>query len=302
MKSNSILLILFACFFSWALQAQEIQATVTINTEQLQLDQQRGSSQIYTELQRTMQDFLSGRRWSNDNFAPEEKIKLNINLLLTKATSQGDYEATARVQVLRPVFGTSYETVILNVVDKNFNFKYLTGTPITYNDNSFMDNLSSMLAYYAYLSCAYHYDSFGEFGGDFFVQKLNNLTNLAQNSGSGWGVVTDVRSRMAIAENLINQQVQGIREVNYSYHRMYLDTFKDKPDGTRKGILEVFNQIRNLNSLRPGAAGIRVFFDAKADEIVSIMDEATVGERQQAFAYLSLLDPIRTETYRKLIR
>jgi hypothetical protein len=296
------LLILFACFFSWALQAQEIQATVTINTEQLQLDQQRGSSQIYTELQRTMQDFLSGRRWSNDNFAPEEKIKLNINLLLTKATSQGDYEATARVQVLRPVFGTSYETVILNVVDKNFNFKYLTGTPITYNDNSFMDNLSSMLAYYAYLSCAYHYDSFGEFGGDFFVQKLNNLTNLAQNSGSGWGVVTDVRSRMAIAENLINQQVQGIREVSYSYHRMYLDTFKDKPDGTRKGILEVFNQIRNLNSLRPGAAGIRVFFDAKADEIVSIMDEATVGERQQAFAYLSLLDPIRTETYRKLIR
>lgn len=302
MKSNSILLILFACLFSWALQAQEIQATVTINTEQLQLDQQRGSSQIYTELQRTMQDFLSGRRWSNDNFAPEEKIKLNINLLLTKASSQGDYEATARVQVLRPVFGTSYETVILNVVDKNFNFKYLTGTPITYNDNSFMDNLSSMLAYYAYLSCAYHYDSFGEFGGDFFVQKLNNLTNLAQNSGSGWGVVTDVRSRMAIAENLINQQVQGIREVNYSYHRMYLDTFKDKPDGTRKGILEVFNQIRNLNSLRPGAAGIRVFFDAKADEIVSIMDEATVGERQQAFAYLSLLDPIRTETYRKLIR
>ncbi len=302
MKSNSILLILFACLFSWALQAQEIQATVTINTEQLQLDQQRGSSQIYTELQRTMQDFLSGRRWSNDNFAPEEKIKLNINLLLTKATSQGDYEATARVQVLRPVFGTSYETVILNVVDKNFNFKYLTGTPITYNDNSFMDNLSSMLAYYAYLSCAYHYDSFGEFGGDFFVQKLNNLTNLAQNSGSGWGVVTDVRSRMAIAENLINQQVQGIREVNYSYHRMYLDTFKDMPDGTRKGILEVFNQIRNLNSLRPGAAGIRVFFDAKADEIVSIMDEATVGERQQAFAYLSLLDPIRTETYRKLIR
>ena len=302
MKSSSFLLALFACLFSWAVQAQEIQATVTISTEQLQLDQQRGSSQIYSELQRTMQDFLSGRRWSNDNFAPEEKIKLSINLLLTKATSHGDFEATARVQVLRPVFGTSYETVILNVVDKSFNFKFLTGTPITYNDNSFMDNLSSMLAYYAYLACAYHYDSFGEFGGDFFVQKLNNLTNLAQSSGSGWGVVTDVRSRMAIAENLINQQVQGIREVNYSYHRVYLDTFKDKPDATRKGILEVFNQIRNLNQLRPGAAGIRVFFDAKSDEIFSIMDEATVGERQQAFAYLSLLDPIRTETYRKLIR
>ncbi|NBW02241.1 MAG: DUF4835 family protein, partial [Cytophagia bacterium] len=180
---KSILLVILCLLGSRVLNAQELQASVTINTEQLQLDQQRGSSQIYTELQRTAQDFLSGRRWSMDNFAPEEKIKLSINLLLTKASAQGDFEANARVQVLRPVFGTSYETVILNMIDKSFNFNFQTGTPITYNDNTFIDNLSSLLAYYAYLSCAYHYDSFGEFGGDFFVQKLTNLTNLAQNSG-----------------------------------------------------------------------------------------------------------------------
>jgi hypothetical protein len=188
------------------------------------------------------------------------------------------------------------------MIDKSFNFKFQTGTPITYNDNTFIDNLSSLLAYYAYLSCAYHYDSFGKYGGDFFVQKLNNLTNLAQTSGSGWGVVTDVRSRLSIAENLINQQVQGMREVNYIYHRILLDSFKEKPDDTRKGILDLLNQIRTVNQLRPGAANIRVFFDAKSDEIFSIMDEATASERQQAFAYLSLLDPIRTEQYRKLIR
>jgi len=299
---KSILLVILCLIGSRVLNAQELQASVTINTEQLQLDQQRGTSQIYTELQRTAQDFLSGRRWSMDNFAPDEKIKLSINLLLTKASAQGDFEANARVQVLRPVYGTSYETVILNMIDKSFNFKFQTGTPITYNDNTFIDNLSSLLAYYAYLSCAYHYDSFGKYGGDFFVQKLNNLTNLAQTSGSGWGVVTDVRSRLSIAENLINQQVQGMREVNYIYHRILLDSFKEKPDDTRKGILDLLNQIRTVNQLRPGAANIRVFFDAKSDEIFSIMDEATISERQQAFAYLSLLDPIRTEQYRKLIR
>jgi hypothetical protein len=267
---KSILLVILCFLGSRVLNAQELQASVTINTEQLQLDQQRGSSQIYTELQRTAQDFLSGRRWSMDNFAPEEKIKLSINLLLTKATAQGDFEANARVQVLRPVYGTSYETVILNMIDKSFNFKFQTGMPITYNDNSFIDNLSSLLAYYAYLSCAYHYDSFGKYGGDFFVQKLNNLTNLAQTSGTGWGVVTDVRSRLSIAENLINQQVQGMREVNYIYHRILLDSFKEKPDEARRGILVLLNQIRTVNQLRPGAANIRVFFDAKSDEIVSI--------------------------------
>ena len=302
MKSIRILLFAILCLGSWASKAQELQATVTINTEQLQLDQQRGSSQIYSELQRTLQDFLSNRRWSNDNFAPEEKIKVNINLLLTKASSQGDFEANARIQVLRPVFGTSYETVILNMVDKNFNFKYQLGTPITYNDNSFIDNLSSLMAYYAYLSLAYHYDSMGLRGGEAFVQKLANLTNLAQNSGTGWGNVSDIRSRFAISENLMNQQIQGMRDVNYTYHRLYLDTFKDKPDEARKGILDLLMQIRQINQIRPGAASIRVFFDAKSEEIFSILDEAGVSERQQAFAYLSLLDPIRTESYRKLIR
>jgi hypothetical protein len=302
MKSIRTFLFAILCLSSWALKAQELQATVTINTEQLQLDQQRGSSQMYAELQRTLQDFLSNRRWSNDNFAPEEKIKLQINLLLTKASSQGDFEANARIQVLRPVFGTSYETIVLNMIDKSFNFKYQIGTPLTYNDNSFIDNLSSLMAYYAYLSLAYHYDSMGLRGGDAFVQKLTNLTNLAQNSGPGWGNVADIRSRFSIAENLMNQQVQGIRDVNYAYHRIYLDTFKDKPDEARKGILDLLMQIRQINQVRPGAASIRVFFDAKSDEIFSILDEAGASERQQAFAYLSLLDPIRTETYRKLIR
>lgn len=295
-------LLLFFVTSAFTLCAQEIQSTVTINTEQLQLDQQRGSTQIYSELQRVMQEFINGRRWSSDNFSQEEKIKLNINLLLTKASSQGEFEANARIQVLRPVFGTSYETVILNMVDKSFNFKYQLGTPITYNDNSFNDNLSSMMAYYANLALAMHYDSFGKMGGDFFVQKLYNLTNIAQNAGSGWGSLSDVRSRVAIAENLLNQQLVAYREVNYTYHRLLLDTFAETPDKTRDGIIDLLAQIRQINQVRPGAATIRLFFDAKGDEIFSIMDEATATQRQAAFAYLSLLDPIRTENYRKLIR
>lgn len=300
MKSIRFLLILLLS--SWAVQAQELSTTITISTEQLQLDQQRGGSNVYAELQRTMQEFMNGRRWSSDNFAPEEKIKLNINLLLTKSSAQGDIEATARVQVLRPVFGTSYETVLLNLVDKNFNFKYQTGTPITYNDNSFSDNLSSMMAFYAYLGLTYSYDSFGPKGGESFVQKLNNLTNLAQNSGSGWGVISDVRSRMGVSENLINQNLQTMREINYNYHRLYLDRMSENPDITRKGIIEILKVIRQVNTLRPGAASIRLFFDSKSDEIISILDEALPIERQQAYTYLSTLDPIRTEAYRRLLK
>ncbi|WP_395617758.1 DUF4835 family protein [Aquirufa sp.] len=300
MKSIRFLLIFLLS--SWAVQAQELLTSISINTEQLQLDQQRGGSNVYAELQKTMQEFMNGRRWSSDNFSPEEKIKLNINLLLTKSSAQGDIEATARVQVLRPVFGTSYETVLLNFVDRNFNFKYQLGNPITYNDNNYTDNLSSLMAYYAYLGLTYSYDSFGTRGGEPFVQKLNNLTNLAQNSGSGWGVMSDVRSRIGVSENLINQNLQPMRDIYYDYHRLYLDKMTENPDATRKGILEILKQIRQINSIRPGAASIRVFFEAKAEEIISLLDEALPAERQQAFTYLSTLDPIRTEAYRRLIK
>jgi hypothetical protein len=300
---KQVVVFLGILFFNCQLTySQEIQATVSINTEQLQLDQQRGGAQIYSELQRVMQDFINGRRWTTDVFGQDEKIKLNINLLLTKASSQGDFEANARIQVLRPVFGTSYETVILNMIDKSFNFKYQLGTPITYNDNSFNDNLSSMMAYYANLALALHYDSFGKMGGDFFVQKLYNLTNIDQNSGPGCGTVSDIRSRVAITENLLNQQFKGYRELFYTYHRILLDSFSETPDKSREGIIDLLSEIRQINEARPGAATIRLFFEAKGDEIFSIMDEATPTLRQAAFAYLSLLDPIRTENYRKLIR
>lgn len=282
--------------------SQEILSTVSINTEQLQIDQQRGGVQIYPEIQRVMQDFINGRKWTNDTYTQEEKIKLNINLILTKATSQGEFEANARIQVLRPVFGTTYETVILNLIDKSFNFKYQTGTPITYNDNSYIDNLGSLLAYYANLSLIYSYDSFGKLGGDPYVQKLYNLTNLAQNNAGGWGSVNDIRSKVGIAESLINQQLIGIREANYQYHRVLLDAFKDQPDESREKMVELLMNLRQINQLRPGSAIIRLFFESKGDEIFTLMDEASATLRQQTFAYMSLLDPAKTETYRKLIR
>ena len=284
------------------LEAQEIVSTVSINTEQLQIDQQRNGGQIYPEIQRVMQDFINGRRWTNDTYSQEEKIKLNINLVLTKATSQGEFEANARIQVLRPVFGTTYETVLLNLVDKSFNFKYQTGTPITYNDNSFIDNFGSLLAYYANLTLIYTYDSFGKMGGDVYVQKLYNLTNLAQNSVGGWGTAADIRSRVGIAEALINQQLVGVREANYTYHRVLLDQFKDKPDEMREGIVNMLQNLRQINQVRPGSAILRLFLESKGDEIFNIMDESAANLRQQTFAYLSLLDPTKTEMYRKLIR
>jgi hypothetical protein len=277
------------------LNAKELNCTVTINSEQIQLNGQIGASQIYGEIKNVMQEFMNGRRWSNDNFSQEEKINCSLTIILTKASNQGDYEANCRFQVLRPVYGTTYETVLLNYIDRNFNFKYVTGTPLNYNDNSFSDNLTSLMAYYAYIALAVDYDSFGKMGGTQFVQKAFNVSNLAQ-----WIGGTDVRNRYWLAENLMNQQLQPLREGFYSYYRLAMDTYANNPEEGRKQIMTYLETIRQVNQVRPGTLLVRIFFDGKSEELVNIFSDANPTDRKKVATLLASLDPNHSDAYRKL--
>lgn len=287
--------------FSLNLFAQDLSFEVEIVTDQLQLDQQKTNNQIYPSLKANIISFLNNRKWTNDQYEPGEEIKAHLQIILTKADAQGNFEANAQLQVFRPVYGTDYETQILNYVDKSFIFSFQQGMPLNFNDNNFINNLTSTLAFYANLVCAYSYDSFGSFGGNPFVQKLNNIVNLAAISGKGWGSQTDIRSRSGICENLLNQQLQGFRKAFYEYHRLYLDQFAENPDKMREALVKIFNQMREINTAKPGSAYLRLFFESKSTEILTIMNEASPSLRQQAFAQLSNLDPTNTDRYRILI-
>ena len=281
------------------IKAQELNCKVSLSTDQLQVNEQRGSN-VYNEIQNVMQEFLNNRRWSNDNFSTEEKINCSLSVILTKASSNGDYEGTANFQVRRPVFGTAYETVLLNYVDKNFTFKYVAGTPLTYNDNNFNDNLTQMLAFYAYVALAFDYDSFGKMGGTNFAQKALNVVNLAQTAGGGWTSSSDIRNRYWVSENLLNQQLQPLREGFYTYHRLAMDNYATNPADGRKKITEYLNQIKQVSQSRPGQVWYRLFFEAKSSELLNIYGDAPLDERKKMVSLLSSLDPTNSEAYRKL--
>lgn len=279
--------------------AQELNCKVTITTDQLTVNEQRGST-IYAEIQNVMQEFLNNRKWTNDNFTTEEKINCSLSVILIKATSTGDYEATANFQVRRPVYGTAYETVLLNYVDKSFTFKYLQGTPLTYNDNNYNDNLTQILAFYAYIALAYDYDSFGKFGGTNFAQKAQNVVNIAQNAGGGWVASSDIRNRYWIPENLLNQQMQPLREGFYAYHRLGMDSYANNSATSRKQIVDYLNTIKQVNQTRPGQVWYRLFFESKSMELVNIFSDAPLDERKKIAPLLTSLDPTNSEAYRKL--
>jgi hypothetical protein len=283
--------------------AQELNCKVTISDDQLQVNEQRGTN-IYPEIQNVMQEFLNNRRWTTDNFTNEEKINCSLAVILVKASASGDYEATANFQVRRPVYGTAYETVLLNYVDKSFNFKYVQGSPLTYNDNNFNDNLTQMLAFYAYVALTYDYDSFGKFGGTTFAQKAQNVVNIARNVDGAWGSGSsnDIRNRYWVSENLLNQQLQPLREGFYTYHRLAMDNYATNSATSRKQIMEFLNTIKQVNQDRPGQVWLRLFFESKYAELLNIFGDAPLDERKKIIPLLTSLDPTNSESYRKLAK
>lgn len=287
-----------------AVQAQELNCTVNLNYDQL-FAQQKTDEQTMSQLKTYMSDFMNNTRWTNDQFAPEERVKCKLNVNLIRSVTQGSYEANAQLIVTRPVFNATYETVLFTFVDRNFNFTYLPNNPMFFNENNYTDELPFTLAYYSLIALTLDYDSFSRVGGDPFLQRAFNLTNLARNASpfqKAWNSNGDTRNRYWLVENLMSQQFLPFREGLYNYHRLGLDTATETPGLARKKGMEMLTTMKQVSQLRPGAVVVNSFFDAKSEEFYNMFREASPDDRQQVFTLLSALDPTKTELYRKLIQ
>ncbi|HEV8512927.1 MAG TPA: DUF4835 family protein, partial [Cyclobacteriaceae bacterium] len=173
--------------------------------------------------------------------------------------------------------------------------------PMEYNDNTFINNLTSMLAFYAYTVLAVDYDSFSELGGNPYVQKMLTVVNNAQSSSHpGWIALGSNRSRFALMDNMNNAQMVDIRKNSYKYHRLALDNFNKSPDQSRDQILDVLRTVKKVWTINPTAILIVSFFDAKANELTSIFTDANLNVKREASDLLTSLDPKRT-VYQKIM-
>lgn len=304
-RSIKLLILIIPMFLGMLVQrayAQEFQFTVNLNYEQL-VAQQKTDPQSMNQLQTYMNDFLNNTRWTNDQFAKEEKIKCKLNVNLTRSLAQGNYEGNAQLIVSRPVYGSTYETVLFTYVDKNFTFTYLPSTQLYFNENSYTEELPYILAFYANIALIFDYDSFSKMGGSPYVQKAFNLVNLARNSSPnkrGWDSNGDSKNRYWLIENLQSQQFTPFREGMYKYYRQGLDVATQNPSETRAKTLEFLNTIKEVNQLRPASVVVNSFFDAKSDELYKIMIEGLPEQRVQAYTLLVNLDPSKTQLYQRL--
>lgn len=301
MNMNNVVKFLFSVLLltqSLLGNAQELQCVVTIDASQVPDVQ----SAIIEDLKQSITRFLNERRWTDDTYSAEERIRCNLVLTITALPEPFSYKTTAQVQSSRPVYGTGYESVMLNFIDKTFDFTLNTGQPIDYNENIFNSNISSLLSFYAYVILALDYDSFGKLSGQKWVEKAYNIANVAQQAGGGWAP-NDLNNRFALIENLNNQLLVPFREGLYTYHRLGLDTYLKDPEAMRMIALNFLKTIKTIVPNKPSSILIRSFFLAKRDELINIFRDSASSEiKNQALTLLRELDPLNSDRYQVIVK
>ena len=287
-----------ACF-AWVVmsttgRAQELNCTVTVIAPQISnVDVSR-----FDALEDGIREFMNGRRWTNDNFEFEERIECTIQLTVSEAIGSTVFKGSMQVQSSRPVFNSDYNTPVLLVNDGDIQFEWLDNSTILFNPGQHRDNLSSLLAYYAYMILGMDYDTFSLEGGTPHFLQAQAIVANAQNAGErGWKASQGKQNRYWLVENHLSQTFRPVRTCLYNYHRKGLDVLFQDIEGGRLTIAESLIDMRSTNRIRPGSYNIQVFFLSKSDEIINIFSPAPDAERGRLLPILKQLDPGNIQSY-----
>ncbi|MCG8310436.1 MAG: DUF4835 family protein [Cytophagales bacterium] len=278
--------------------AQELNCQVKVDDTRAQTTDRM----VFRDMEQAFTRFMNDRKWTGDTYLPHERIDCNIAVTIESMPSVGFYNASVQIQSSRPVYNTNYSTLMFNFADRDWQFAYVESTPLDFGDNVFTSNLTSMLAFYAYVIIGIYKDSFEEFGGEEQFKKALDIVNLAQQSDRpGWQAFQSNRNRYWLIENLNNQDLRLIRKGIYTYHRLALDQLESKQDNSRSLIVNVLKDIQTADRNIPNSILKITFFDAKKNELGSIFEKGNPATKKEAYNLLVNIDPSNTEKYRSII-
>lgn len=285
--------------------AQELQArfTVVANRVSTQVDKK-----TFTTLQTALTNFVNNRKWTQDAFQPQEKIRCNFLLTIDQDLGNNQYKASLTVQAARPAFNSNYLSPIINFQDNEVMFQYIEFQPVEFNENRVQGNnpvvanLTATIAYYAYLILGMDYASFSLRGGDPYFQKAQYIVNNAPEGGqiSGWKAFDGLRNRFKLVEGLVDNRYALMHDAIYTYYRSGLDAFFEKEKEGRVGVLNALNYLNTVNRENPNSMIIQFFFQGKSNELVNIFSKADGDIKTQARDLLTKLDITNNAAYKEL--
>ena len=278
--------ILLAMLWITTVRAQELQVKININTQQVE-----GSDKsVFDNLKQTLEQWMNDRQWTELQFQKHERIVCNFNLTVTKYNkSENSFECTAMIQANRPVFNSSYNSTLYNNKDGEFNFQFAQFDQLNYNDEMVDNQLTALMAYYAYLIIGLDLDSFAPLGGTDVLQRCMNLVNNAQSLGfPGWKSFEDKRNRFAIINDYLDEQMKPFRQLQYDYYRLGLDEMANNADRGRVNITEALEKgLKVAHEQKPLSLLPQIWTDYKRDELANIYQgKGTQKEKEVVYDLL----------------
>jgi hypothetical protein len=269
---------LFILLFSVCIiNAQELNCLVTVNSDQI-----AGSNQqVFTTLQKALNEYINQTKWTDRVVKPEERVNCAMTIIIT-SRNNNNFTATLQVQSTRPVYNSSYASPILNIKDNDFNFKYNEFDPLIYNKNSFDSNLVSTIVFYSNIILGVDADTFSKLGGEKELKEAQNVMLQAQQSGlSSWQNMVGEQNRYVLIDNLVSPKLKAFRNTLYTYHRNGFDNLVNSKSAGQQSVEDSVIGLESIYNKTVGNYLIRLFFDAKADEIVRMYAEKTQTRKKQ---------------------
>ncbi len=300
--------ILISSILLWSLvQAQELQVRVTVNATRINSTVDK---KVFTTLQNQLNDFINSRKWTGDNFKQNEKINCSFLLSLESIVEPYVYKGKLTIQAGRPVFGSTYQSPLVNYQDQDITFKYVENQPIVFNENQvqgndpLIGNLSAIFAYYAYTILGLDYDTFSPKGGDPLFQKALNIVNNAPESGaiSGWKLFDGIRNRYWLNENLVNTKYNIVHDVFYSYYRNGMDSLSVSDVKARDNILKSMVRLQAFNQENSNTAIVQFFMQSKTIELIGVFKNASPETKAKSVDILSALDISSAQRFKDEIK
>ena len=286
-------------FLAGLVSGQELKCSISVSSQKIQ----GTNRELFTNMQRDMNEFMNNTRWSSNVFSYDERIECSLQITLNEQVGGDMFKGSLQVRVSRPVYNSSYNTVLLNLKDDDVEFAYREFEPLQFNESGQNTSLVNLLAFYANVILGFDYDSFSAMGGNDFFYRAENIVAQCQNvREAGWKSFESRHNRYWLINNLQDRSYAPVRECMYRYHRSGVDVMSDNVNDGRQEVLSALELLQKAHRTKPNSYILQVFFDAKSEEIVNIFKAAFADERKRVYNIVSEVNPSNNSKYSALIQ
>ena len=280
--------------------AQELQAKININHSKIQ----GTDASVFENLQQTLEQFINDRQWTALQFQQNEHIVCNFNITVEKyVQGENKFQCSALIQANRPVYNAAYTTTLYNNTDKQFDFEFAQFDQLNFNDETVDNQLTALIAYYAYLIIGLDLDSFAPMGGTDVLQRCMYLVNNAQDLGfPGWKSFEDSRNRFAIINDYLDEAMKPFRQLQYDYYRKGLDEMALNVERGRTNVTEALEKgLKQAHQDKPLSLLPQIWTDYKKDELANIYKgKGTQKEKESVYDILFSINASQNTSWEKI--